>query len=88
VLDSPPGLSGDYAAAAPGDEKYVICNARRRRALDIKDRENLDCVPRKVLPQWLFVENGLVQEGYIYLRGEYKFLVPKLQAEIDYFIKF
>ncbi len=82
----PTGLKWRLAAAAPGDEKYVICNADEGEPGTFKDREILDCVPRKVLSAMAICGRVVgAKKGYIYLRGEYKFLVPKLQAEIDLF---
>lgn len=82
----PTGLKWKLAAEAPGDEKYVICNADEGEPGTFKDREILDCVPRKVLSAMAICGKVIgAKKGYIYLRGEYKFLVPKLQAEIDLF---
>ncbi len=82
----PTGLKWKFAKEAEGDEKYVICNADEGEPGTFKDREILERVPRKVLAGMAIC--GWVigaKKGFIYLRGEYKFLVPKLRKEIDIF---
>jgi len=82
----PTGLKWKLAAQAPGNEKYVICNADEGEPGTFKDREILDCVPRKLLSAMAICGKVIgSNRGFIYLRAEYKFLVPKLQAEIDLF---
>ncbi len=80
------GLKWKLAAQEDGDEKYVICNADEGEPGTFKDREILSKVPRKVLSGMGICASVIgATKGYIYLRGEYKFLVPQLQKEIDEF---
>ncbi len=82
----PTGLKWKLASEAPGDEKFVVCNADEGEPGTFKDREILEKVPRKVLSGIGICGKVIgARRGYIYLRGEYKYLVPKLQAEIDLF---
>jgi [NiFe] hydrogenase diaphorase moiety large subunit len=69
-----------------GDTKYVICNADEGEPGTFKDREILDRVPEKVLVGMAICGYAIgAREGYIYLRGEYNFLLKGLQQKIDKF---
>lgn len=82
------GLKWKYAAAAPGDEKYVICNADEGEPGTFKDREILTMVAKKVFAGMGICAHVIgAKKGFIYLRGEYKYLVPHLQRELDEFHK-
>lgn len=82
----PTGLKWKYTAEQPGDEKYIICNADEGEPGTFKDREILTQVPDKVLfGMALCAHVTGAKKGYIYLRGEYKYLVPHLQQNIDEF---
>jgi [NiFe] hydrogenase diaphorase moiety large subunit len=80
------GLKWKFASLAESDEKYVICNADEGEPGTFKDREILDRVPRKVLSGMAICAYVIgAKKGFIYLRGEYKFLVPKLEEQIRIF---
>ena len=82
----PTGLKWKLTAEAKSDQKYVICNADEGEPGTFKDREILSRVPYKVLTAMAIC--GYITgatEGYIYLRGEYKFLKPELEKAIDEF---
>jgi [NiFe] hydrogenase diaphorase moiety large subunit len=82
----PTGLKWKLTAEAASDEKYVICNADEGEPGTFKDREILSRVPHKVMIGMAICGRIIgSKQGYIYLRGEYKFLVPELQLEIDAF---
>ncbi|WP_291856216.1 NADH-ubiquinone oxidoreductase-F iron-sulfur binding region domain-containing protein [Marinilabilia sp.] len=82
----PTGLKWKLTAEAPGDEKYVICNADEGEPGTFKDREILSSVPHKVLTGMAICGRIVgAQRGFIYLRGEYKFLIPELQKAINDF---
>ncbi len=80
------GLKWKFAAQAEGEEKYVICNADEGEPGTFKDREILTKVARRVLAGMGICAKVIgSNKGFIYLRGEYKYLVPQLQKEIDEF---
>ncbi|MGE4585736.1 MAG: NADH-ubiquinone oxidoreductase-F iron-sulfur binding region domain-containing protein [Mangrovibacterium sp.] len=82
----PTGLKWKLAAEEPGTEKYVICNADEGEPGTFKDREILSLVPLKVLTGMTVCGHVIgARQGYIYLRGEYKFLVPELNRVIETF---
>lgn len=80
------GLKWKFAAEEKCDTKYVICNADEGEPGTFKDREILTKVPRKVLSGMAMCAHLIgAKKGYIYLRGEYKYLVPHLRKEIEDF---
>ena len=82
----PTGLKWKLTAEEKSDEKYIICNADEGEPGTFKDREILSRVPYKVLTAMAVC--GYVtgaKRGFIYLRGEYKFLEPELNKAIDEF---
>lgn len=87
----PTGLKWKLAAEAKSEAKYIICNADEGEPGTFKDREILSKVPYKVLTAMAVC--GYItgsKEGFIYLRGEYKFLLSELNkaiAEFQYYCK-
>jgi [NiFe] hydrogenase diaphorase moiety large subunit len=82
----PTGLKWKLTADAQSDEKFVICNADEGEPGTFKDREILSSVPHKVLSGMAVCAKIIgSKQGYIYLRGEYEFLVPQLNEEIEKF---
>ncbi|HTX87673.1 MAG TPA: NADH-ubiquinone oxidoreductase-F iron-sulfur binding region domain-containing protein [Bacteroidales bacterium] len=82
----PTGLKWKFTMEQPSEEKYVICNADEGEPGTFKDREILSKVPRKVLAGMAICGKVIgAKQGFIYLRGEYKFLHAGLQKEIDIF---
>jgi len=82
----PTGLKWKLTAEAKGKTKYVICNADEGEPGTFKDREILTQVPYKVLTGMAVCAKITgAKEGFIYLRGEYKYLVPLLTKEIEKF---
>jgi len=80
----PTAIKWKYTAQAPGDEKYVVCNADEGEPGTFKDREILSRVPRKVFSGMAICGKVIgAKKGYIYLRGEYKFLLPELYKELE-----
>lgn len=87
----PTGLKWKLTAEEPASEKYVICNADEGEPGTFKDREILSIVPYKVLVAMAVCGHVIGStKGYIYLRGEYKYLVPELNKaikEFEYYCK-
>ena len=82
----PTGMKWKFAKDEVSDIKYVICNADEGEPGTFKDREILDLVPNKVLSGMAICAYAIGStEGFIYLRGEYNFLLPKLNKQIDDF---
>lgn len=80
------GLKWKFAAQEHSDEKFIICNADEGEPGTFKDRAIIETVPRKILSGMAIAGKVIgARKGYIYLRAEYKFLVPKLREQIDEF---
>lgn len=82
----PTGLKWKYTAAEKSPEKYIVCNADEGEPGTFKDREILDRVAYKVHGGMAIAGKTIgAKEGIVYLRGEYKFLLPKLLIELEEF---
>jgi len=82
----PTGLKWKFAAQEVSEEKYVICNADEGEPGTFKDREILTRVPKKVFGGMAICSKVIgAKKGFIYLRGEYTFLLDHLQKERDEF---
>jgi len=80
----PTGLKWRFAKNEDSDVKYVICNADEGEPGTFKDREILDQVPEKVFSGMAICGYTIgAREGFIYLRGEYNFLLNKLNSKLD-----
>jgi len=84
----PTGMKWKLCAAEKGDEKYIVCNADEGEPGTFKDREILDRVAYKVYAGMAIAGKAVgATRGFVYLRGEYKFLIPHLLIELDGFHK-
>ena len=84
----PTGLKWKFAKNEEADQKYVICNADEGEPGTFKDREILTEAPEKVLAGMALCGYAIgANKGYIYLRGEYNFLLPSLHKAIEDFQK-
>ncbi|MGB4204224.1 MAG: NADH-ubiquinone oxidoreductase-F iron-sulfur binding region domain-containing protein [Bacteroidales bacterium] len=82
------GLKWKFTKNEDSDVKYVICNADEGEPGTFKDREILDRVPEKVFIGMAICGYVIgAREGYIYIRGEYNFLLKGLQKKLDDFNK-
>ncbi len=84
----PTGLKWKYTAAEKETVKYIVCNADEGEPGTFKDREILDRVAYKVYGGMAIAGKALgAKEGIVYLRGEYRFLLPQLMRELETFHK-
>ena len=84
----PTGLKWKFAAQQKGDQKYVICNADEGEPGTFKDRKLLVEVPRKVISGMAICAWAVgATKGFIYLRREYRYLIPELEKEIKIYDK-
>lgn len=82
----PTGMKWKFTADEADPVKYVICNADEGEPGTFKDREILSRVPRKVFSGMAICGYVIgAKEGYMYLRGEYRFLLPELREELKIF---
>jgi len=76
----PTGIKWEGAANIPGDEKYVICNADESEPGTFKDRVLLLDDPHSTIEGMCIVAHAVgATQGYIYLRGEYPYILPVLE---------
>src|SRR5512133_3848543 len=84
----PTGLKWKYTAAEKEPVKYIVCNADEGEPGTFKDREILDRVSYKVYGGMLIAGKAIgAKLGIVYLRGEYRYMLPKLMIELDAFHK-
>ncbi|MFA6128445.1 MAG: NADH-ubiquinone oxidoreductase-F iron-sulfur binding region domain-containing protein [Bacteroidales bacterium] len=82
----PTGLKWKFTRNEDSYDKYVICNADEGEPGTFKDREILDRVPEKVFAGLAICGYTIgSREGFIYLRGEYNFLLPALNEKLVVF---
>ncbi len=82
----PTGLKWKFARNEDNETKYVICNADEGEPGTFKDREIIDRVPEKIFAGMAICAYVIgAKEGYIYLRGEYNFLLKNLTKKLDLF---
>jgi NADH:ubiquinone oxidoreductase subunit F (NADH-binding) len=76
----PTGLKWELANKAPGDRKYIICNADEGEIGTFKDKYILEHDPFSLFEAMLIAGYSIgAREGFIYLRAEYTYLLDKLQ---------
>lgn len=79
------GKKWQLCREAPGNAHYVVCNADEGEPGTFKDRlllrEQADTL-FEGMTLCAFVIGA--QQGFIYLRGEYRYLLPHLQAKLDH----
>jgi [NiFe] hydrogenase diaphorase moiety large subunit len=82
----PTGLKWKYTASEKSPEKYIVCNADEGEPGTFKDREILDRAAMKVYGGMAIAGKAIgAKTGIVYLRGEYRFLLPKLMVELEQF---
>jgi len=80
----PCGLKWELASGAPGNEKYVICNADEGEIGTFKDKYILQNDPFTLIEAMAIAGRTIgAEKGYIYLRAEYRFLLDSLKSAID-----
>jgi len=82
----PTGLKWKFTAEQESEEKYVVCNADEGEPGTFKDREILTKVPMKVFGGMAICGKVIgAKHGYVYLRGEYRFLKAELEKVLEEF---
>ncbi len=79
----PAGIKWEGAARAAGSPKYVVCNADESEPGTFKDRVLLLDDPHTIIEGMLIAGYAIgASQGYIYIRGEYPYIVPVLENAI------
>ena len=80
----PCGTKWELARSAPGDVKYVICNADEGEVGTFKDRFLIQHDPFSLIEGIAIAAYAIgAKRAFIYLRGEYRYLLPVLKTAID-----
>jgi NADH-quinone oxidoreductase subunit F len=77
------GKKWRFTRQAPGDVKYVICNADEGDPGAFMDRSVLEGNPHSVIEGMMIAAFVIgAREGYVYVRAEYPFAVERLRAAL------
>ncbi len=80
----PTGLKWEFCAKAPGEIKYVLCNADEGDPGAFMDRSILEADPHVVVEGMTIAARAIgAHQGYVYCRAEYPLAVHRLQIAID-----
>jgi NADH:ubiquinone oxidoreductase subunit F (NADH-binding)/(2Fe-2S) ferredoxin len=80
----PPGIKWQSGMKAPGDEKYMICNADEGDPGAFMDRSVLEGDPHSVIEALAIAGYSIgAAQGYVYVRAEYPLAVERLGNAID-----
>lgn len=80
----PTGIKWEGAAKAEGSQKYVICNADESEPGTFKDRVLLLDDPHRTIEGMCIAAYAIgASKGYIYIRGEYPYIVPVLENALS-----
>lgn len=78
------GTKWMLCGAASDDKKYVICNADEGEPGTFKDREILTRQFKKMITGMIIAGYSIgSDEGIIYLRGEYRWMLPQIEKELE-----
>ena len=84
----PTGLKWKYTAAEKEPDKYIVCNADEGEPGTFKDREILEKVSVKVHGGMAIAGKAIgAKKGIVYLRGEYRYMLPQIMIELKAFHK-
>ncbi len=79
----PTGLKWEAARKAPGDKKYLVCNADEGDPGAFMDRAIIEGDPHAVIEGMIIAAHAIgADEGYIYIRAEYPLAVQRLRHAI------
>ena len=78
------GLKWRFCKQAEADQRYVVCNADEGEPGTFKDRVLLNAYADKVF-EGMTICAGIIgaSKGYLYLRGEYRYLRARLEQVIQ-----
>lgn len=80
----PTGIKWNLAAAAQGEQKFVICNADEGEPGTFKDRVLISDYAEQLIAGMVVAGYAVgAKEGIIYLRAEYTYLKKDLEATLE-----
>ncbi len=79
----PTGAKWEFARKAPGEEKFILCNADEGEPGTFKDRLILEGDPHKLLEGMMIAGYAVgATRGFIYIRGEYSLSIERTEKAI------
>jgi NADH:ubiquinone oxidoreductase subunit F (NADH-binding)/(2Fe-2S) ferredoxin len=79
----PTGLKWEFCRKAPGNQKYVICNADEGDPGAFMDRSMMEGDPHSVIEGMAIAAYAVgASEGYIYIRAEYPLAVKRVKLAV------
>ncbi len=80
----PTGLKWEFTRRAPGEPKYVVCNADEGDPGAFMDRSIIEGDPHSLLEGMAIAGYAIgSRQGYIYCRAEYPLAVSRLHLAIE-----
>ena len=80
----PTGLKWEAGLKAPGDVKYVVCNADEGDPGAYMDRSTIEGDPHSILEAMTICGRAIgAHQGFIYIRAEYPLAVDRLKIAMD-----
>ena len=80
----PTGMKWGFTAGAPGDEKYLVCNADEGDPGAFMDRALLEGTPHQVIEGMIIAARAIgASRGFIYVRIEYPIAVEHVTLAIE-----
>jgi [NiFe] hydrogenase diaphorase moiety large subunit len=78
------GLKWEAARNAPGADRYIVANADEGEPGTFKDRVLLSAHAGRIFEGMAIAGYAVgATRGFLYLRGEYEYLKPRLDAELE-----
>src|SRR5215468_2827053 len=79
----PTGVKWEGAANAPGQPKYIVCNADESEPGTFKDRILMEEDPHRIIEGMIIAAHAAgANRGYIYVRGEYRYAFNVMSAAL------
>lgn len=80
----PTGMKWGFTRNAPGDKKYVVCNADEGDPGAFMDRSVLEGDPHRIIEGMAICGYAIgADEGYVYVRAEYPLAIKRLRIAIQ-----
>jgi [NiFe] hydrogenase diaphorase moiety large subunit len=77
------GVKWEACRNAPGDTRYIVCNADEGEPGTFKDRVLLQSFSGRVFEGMTLAAYTVgASRGFLYLRAEYRYLLPALEAQL------
>ena len=80
----PAGIKWQTVADAPGDTKYIVCNADEGDSGTFADRMVMEGDPFMLIEGMAIAAHAVgAQRGYVYIRSEYPHAIAKMRSAVE-----